>query len=157
MPAQFPQTTDAIREIRAIRRLTEQVRYRQGTLTAALTIDAVIARLNRLEVDLAPQAIDDFVTNVVVVSTTGESVCYDTVLGFLAKNDALMLLDMADPVYETNWIGRACAQHCRAKGIPVARVPAAANITVRYPDVTHVNAYPVEVIDMVVSKGRGNA
>lgn len=127
-------TSEIIAEIRRIRR--DMVRNKIGAFTAA-------TRLFALENAAAPCGTNDLVS----VEIDG----FDTVLGYLAKNDPAQADLTYDLTHDTVAAGKRCATLARARGLPILRVKAPAAVSTRYPKVTKVNAYPVHLLAEVLS------
>lgn len=133
---------EIITEIRAIRRTIEcpplpHQRGRQGGTLKGSRRWALKALL-ALEKNIAPDDVDDFCSI--------DAPQYDTVLGFLAKNDPICLDLMNDPIHDTVIDGRTLSNMSRKRGLPVIKVAAPVHITSRYPKVTHLNAYDVTIL-----------
>ncbi|MFN4278283.1 MAG: hypothetical protein ACK4FJ_18475 [Ferrovibrio sp.] len=69
---------------------------------------------------------------------------YDTVLGWLARNEPGILIHLEDPVEDTKRDGFWLCHRCREQGLNVIRVPAPPGL--RQVGIEEVNAYPVELI-----------
>lgn len=103
-----------------------------------MTRYATIKWLQNLERDVASTTDDAYQGT--------EIVGYDTVLGYLSKYDPVVMDLTLDPVFDTVADGKALAQKCRARGATILRVAACKHIKQRYPKVTHVNAYPINLL-----------
>lgn len=131
-----PFLTAVSREVRAIRRLVEQVE-----------LPTALDRLKRLEVEVMPCDPEDYATPIYAYDAAGNPVAYTTVLGWLAENDPLTLMTMSDPVRDTVGMGQRLAAITRRAGRPVLRVPACRAIATRYPAIETVGAYPTDVVE----------
>lgn len=136
IPTTFVQ--NVCREVRAIRRLL--------TAPAGGSTHVAIQRLRELEVSLAPTDDAAFRTTFMVFdATTGDLVPYNTILGYLSAH--VLLQTMVDPIADTIALGWTMVRTARAEGRVIVSVDAPEAIVARYPAITKINAYPVDLLD----------
>lgn len=71
---------------------------------------------------------------------------YDTILGFLSKQDQFLIDMMEDPIKDTQRDGFWCMHRCRERGIQSIKVPAPKAVTDMYPAIETINAYPIALL-----------
>lgn len=71
---------------------------------------------------------------------------YDTIVGYLAKNDPDQLRSLRDPVNDTSRDGFACKHKAERQGYSVYKVSAPSALVAR--GITELNAYPEHILKM---------